>query len=312
MLRYAAAALAAFTAVGALAANPPKPAAKPPTRAVAKAAPAKTKPAAEILAASPKGDWRTIDQANLMYIDLAQGQVIVELAPAFAPKHVTNIKTFAKEAYWDGASILRVQDNFVVQWGVPDETPKSEGSAKSGLEPEFVRTSVGLAFTPLASRDAYAAQVGFVDGFPAARNPATGMTWLAHCYGTVAIGRNNERTSGNGSELYAVIGPARALDRNLTVVGRVVRGMNLISGLHRGPGAMGFYEKPGDRTAIKRVRIGSDLPASERVPLEALRTDSKTFATLTEARRNRHDDFYTDPPGGVELCAVNLPVRDAK
>jgi peptidylprolyl isomerase len=105
-----------------------------------------------------------------------------------------------------------------------------------------------------------------------------------------------------------VIGPARHLDRNLTIVGRVVEGMALLSTMPRGDGAMGFYAKPGDATPIK-VRLGSDLPAAQQVMLEALRTDSGDFARVAEARRNRRDDFYTVPQGGVDVCNVPLPVR---
>ena len=271
----------------------------------------KTKPLADILAASPKSAWRPLDQANLVYMDLPKGRVIIELAPAFAPNHVANIKALARAGFYDKGGVIRVQDNFVAQWGIPDGTPDPPlGGAKAKLAPEFTRASKGLTFTPLPDRDSYAAQVGFVAGFAAARNPATGQTWLTHCYGTVAVARDSDPGSGNGGSLYAVIGPARHLDRNLTVVGRVVQGMPLLSSLPRGEGAMGFYAKPADATPIK-VRIGSDVPAADQVALEALRTDSAAFATVAEARRNRRDDFYRVPQGGVDVCNVPLPVRAA-
>ena len=56
----------------------------------------------------------------------------------------------------------------------------------------------------------------------------------------------------------------------------------------------------------------SELPEAERVPLQLLRTDSKTFVEATEARRNRRDDFYKRPAGHIDLCNVPLPVRVAK
>jgi peptidylprolyl isomerase len=271
--------------------------------------PAPTKPLADILAASPKSAWRALDQANLVYLDLPKGRVIIELAPAFAPNHVANVKLLAKAGFYDKGGIIRAQDNFVVQWGIPDGQPDPPlGGAKEKLAPEFTRASQGLAFTALPDRDSYAAQTGFVGGFPAARDPKTGRAWLTHCYGTVAVARSAEPNSGNGGSLYAVIGPARHLDRNLSVVGRVVQGMALLSTTSRGEGAMGFYAKPADATPIK-VRIGSDVPAADQVGLEALRTDSPTFATVAEARRNRRDDFYRTPQGGVDVCNVPLPVR---
>lgn len=74
----------------------------------------------QILDASAASDWRTPDPANLLYMDLPAGRVIIELAPQFAPRHVANIQTFAHEHFWDGASIYRSQDNFVVQFGDAD------------------------------------------------------------------------------------------------------------------------------------------------------------------------------------------------
>ena len=126
----------------------------------------------------------------------------------------------------------------------------------------------------------------------------------------VGVGRDNASDSGNGSELYAVIGQSpRPLDRNITVVGRVVQGIDLLSPLPRGTGALGFYEKPEQRVPIRSVRVAADLPAGERLALEALRTDSETFRKLVESRANRSDDWYKEPAGALGVCNVTLPVR---
>ncbi|WP_295961415.1 peptidylprolyl isomerase [uncultured Xanthomonas sp.] len=268
----------------------------------------------QILDASKSSDWRTLDPANTLYLELDTGRVIIELAPAFAPQHVGNIRTLAHEHFWDGLSIYRAQDNFVVQFGDPDgEEPgkaKSLGSAKTHLPAEFQRPAAGLAFQPLPDRDGWAPQVGFVDGFPVARDPKAGTAWLAHCYGTLGAGRNNDEDSSIGAELYVVTGQSpRQLDRNITVVGRVVKGMELLSVIPRGPDPMGFYEKPEQRTPIHAIRLASDVPENERTPLQLLRTDTRTFREVVEARRNRRDAFYKRPAGHIDLCNVPLPVR---
>jgi peptidylprolyl isomerase len=306
--------LFALAVIGLAACDRPAATAPEKAPAAAKAPAVKTPPAAEILAASPKADWRALEQENLLYMDLPKGRVIIELAPAFAQEHVVNIKTLVGERYFDGLSILRAQDNFVVQWGDPDEEkPKPIGTALAKVIPEFTRPSLGLDFTKLPDRDVYADEVGFTGGMPVAHDLKSGDAWLVHCYGMVATARDSDPTTGNGSQLYAIIGHApRHLDRNLTVVGRVVQGIELLSSLPRGTEALGFYAKPSDRTPIRRVRMGSDLPPAEQVPLEALRTDTKTFETLAEARRNRTDDFYKVPAGHIELCNVPLPVRPIK
>jgi peptidylprolyl isomerase len=127
----------------------------------------------------------------------------------------------------------------------------------------------------------------------------------------VGVGRDNDENSGNGSELYVVIGHApRQLDRNITVVGRVVQGMDALSSLRRGSGAAGFYATRAEGQAIRSVRLVADLPAAQQSQLWALRTDSASFTALIEARRNRRDDWYQLPAGHVDLCNVPLPVRE--
>jgi peptidylprolyl isomerase len=276
------------------------------------AAPPKT--TAELLAQSPAGDWRMLDPANTLYMELPQGRVVIELAPHFAPQSAANIRLLAKAGYFDGLAIMRAQDNYVVQWGDPDEkNPKSLGEAKKTVPPEFTRAAKGFAFVKLPDPDTYAPEAGFSAGFPAARDPKAGRAWLVHCYGMVGVGRDNAEDSGNGAELYAIIGNApRLLDRNITVVGRVVQGIELLSPLKRGTGPLGFYEKEEERTPIREVKLASELPADKRLPLEALRTDSKTFATLIEMRRFRKDDWYKVPAGHVDVCNVPLPVRVKK
>lgn len=287
------------------------------TQAQAPATPAKARSMQEIIDASSAGDWRRLDPANLLVLELERGRVVIELAPSIAPEHVANIRTLAREGYWNGMSINRAQDNFVVQWGDPAEEGqprKALGSAKTKLPAEFERVRARrAAFDVLPDPDGWAPQTGFVDGMPAGRDPATGTTWLAHCYGMVGAGRDTEADSSNGTELYVVIGQSpRQLDRNITVVGRVVQGIELLSTLQRGTGPLGFYTKAEQRTPIRSIRLGSQVPADERIELEALRTDRPAFVELVESRRNRRDAFYKRPAGHIDLCNVPLPVREAK
>jgi peptidylprolyl isomerase len=278
-------------------------------------APAKGLTMQQVLDASKPADWRALDPDNTLYMDLPAGRVVIELAPAFAPLHAANIRTMVHDHYFDGLAILRVQDNFVTQWGDPNADDKDKvrsfGKASKTLAPEFERAITSdLPFTRLADGDVFASEVGFSNSMPVARDPKAGKAWLAHCYGMVGVGRDNAVDSGSGAELYVVIGQApRQLDRNIAVVGRVVQGMEWLSSLPRGTGALGFYEKPEQRLAIKSVRLAADVPEAERTPLEVLRTDTPTFTALVESRRNRRDDWYKVPAGKIELCNVPLPVR---
>ena len=279
----------------------------------ASAEPAKPPTSADILAAAPAADWRPVDPENTLYLDLPAGRVVIELDPAMAPAHVANIKALVRERYFDGLAIERAQDNYVVQWGDPDAR-RPLGSAKASLPPEYSRKIVpGEAFTALPDPDTYAPQVGFSDGFPAARDPARGETWLTHCYGMVGVGRDVPPDTGSGAELYAVIGNApRALDRNIALVGKVVQGMELLSVMPRGGGAMGFYDKPAERVPIRSVRVAADVPAAQRLNLEEMRTDSPSFAAWIEPKRLRTDPWFVEPGGHAEVCNVPVPVRAAK
>ncbi|NJD32365.1 MAG: peptidylprolyl isomerase [Gammaproteobacteria bacterium] len=267
---------------------------------------------ADVLAASKPSDWRPLDPENTLYLQLASGLVVIELDPAFAPEHAANIRTLAREGYYNGLPIIRSQDNYVVQWGDPDGK-RDLGKARPRLPPEFtIPWTPTMPFTRLPDVDGYAPEVGFSNGFPVGRDPKTKQAWLAHCYGMVGVGRGNEIDSGNGAELYVVIGNApRHLDRNIAVVGRVVQGMEWLSTLPRGTGPHGFYEKPEQYVPIQSVRLAADVPAAERVRLEVIRTDTPTFAALVETRRNRRDDWYKVPAGYVELCNVPIVVRPA-
>ena len=274
---------------------------------------------AEVIAAAQPSDWHPLDPQNTLYLELKSGRVVLELAPEFAPNHVANIKALVRENYFDGLEILRSQDNYVVQWGDAHadarsgdkDQPRPIKTAKRTLSAEFtIPLSDKLAFVQLPDVDGYAAQTGFSGDFPSARDPKLGRAWLTHCYGTLGVGRDLDANSGGGAELYVVIGNApRWLDRNITVVGRVVQGIELLSTLPRGTGALGFYEKPEQRVPVLRVRIAADVPEAERSNLEMLRTDTATFNALIESRRNRLDDWYKVPAGHIDVCNVPVPVR---
>ena len=251
----------------------------------------------------------------LMTLD--SGRVVIELSPEHAPRHVANLRTLALEGWFDGLSINRAQDNFVVQWGDANAgdpaKAKPLGSAAAALPAEF-STAIreGLAFTRLPDVDGWAPQVGFSAGFPAARDPGAGRQWLAHCYATVGAGRGNAPDSSNGTELYVVIGQSpRQLDLNITPVGRVLEGMHRLSAIPRSLAPGGFYAQPALRTPIRRIALGSALPAAERPRLQVMDTGSATFAELVESRRNRADAWYLRKSGHIDLCNVPIPVREA-
>ena len=274
-------------------------------------APAPPKTPTDAIAASKPAEWAQIPADNLLVIDLASGKrVVVELAPQFAPVHVANIQKLARAGYWQGANIYRVQDNYVAQWGNNEsEKPLPAGVVK--VPPaEYHRALKGLKIVPLGSPDAYAPAAGFSFGWPIAYDPKAGTANLTHCYGSVGVGRGMAPDTGMGGELYAAIGHApRHLDRNIAVVGRVVSGIENLSSLPRGTEALGFYKERTSDVPIASVKLASMMPEAERPRFEYLKEGSASFATWLRLRKNRKDDFYIRPAGGVDLCNAPVPVR---
>lgn len=265
----------------------------------------------DLLDATVATDWRTPDPDNTLYLELSSGRVIIELASRVAPRHVANIKALVRSHYFDGLAILRVQDNYVVQWADPD-THRPVPAGVTMVAPELVADPAAYArFEPVPDHDLYAPQVGFIDGFPAGRDSHTRTAWLVHCYGMVGVGRDDPPES-DGTEMYAVIGHApRQLDRNVALVGRVLQGIERLSSLPRGGGDMGFYLKSEPLVPIVAMRIAADLPVESRASIEVLRTDSAAFRKIIDQRRDRHEPWFQYHPGKIDLCNIPLPVRTA-
>jgi len=260
------------------------------------------------MAGAPASDWQAMDPADTLYMDMPTGRVVILLAPGFAPRTIANIKALAREKYFDDASLLRSQDNYVVQWSQENKERKAAKAALKGFV-EFDRPA-SSSLVRLPDHDTYAAQTGFDGDFPAGSDGK--REWLLHCYGMVGAGRDNAADSGSGVELYAVTGQSpRQLDRNITLVGRVVQGMELLSALPRGPVPMGFYAKPDQYTPIKSIKLASEVPQQDRLVLQFLKTDTKSFTAYVEARRNRHNDWFVRAAGAIDACNIPLPVRKA-
>ena len=313
---------------------------------------AKTYPApGEIVVAAKASEWVAIAPSDLLVMDLAPDskgkprRVVIQLMPApFSQGWVGNIRKLAAAKFWDGTSVNRVQDNYVVQWGDATEkkalpeglavVPESGYSTKVGkeIDPKNVLPDFLAAFPDFAKNfpeikkkdpkefeaelkkrweshaDPYARTNRHLDGWPVGINYEDGNFWPVHCYGMVGVGRNLSPDTGTGAELYAVIGHApRHLDRNIALVGRVIEGIEHLSSLPRGTGALGFYEKEEERTPIQSVRLGGEVAALQ--PFEYLSTESTSFAAYANARANRRDPFFIRPAGGADICNIPVPVR---
>jgi peptidylprolyl isomerase len=278
----------------------------------------------EIVAAAPAGEWVAIAPADLLVMDLAPDakgrarRVVIQLLPApFSQGWIGNIRKLAAAHWWDGTSVNRAQDNYVVQWGDPDGDDKTrakplppgliENGQAAYLAPRFALPAEADA-APAFGADAYAPETRIVAGWPVGLDKD--HAWPLHCYGMVGVGRDNPPDTGSGAELYAVIGHApRQLDRNIALVGRVIEGIEHLSTLPRGTASIGFYATAAERVPITAIRNGADVPGLPRY--QYLSTSGGAFARYAAARANRRDTFYVQPAGGVDACNVPVPIRRA-
>lgn len=262
--------------------------------------------ASEILAASTVDDWRTPDPANVVYLDLEHGRVVIELSSRLAPGHVERFRSLVRRGFYDGLSFYRVIDGFVAQGGdILEEREKQDDMV--GLTAEF-ETETGQGFVKLNTADGYADEVGFVDDMPAGRDRSRGVAWLLHCTGAVAFARGEEKDTAT-TEFYITLQPQRYLDRNLSVIGRVIDGMEHIQTLRRVSPAGENGRDMGEK--IVSIRLEADIPETDRKPLSTFLAGTGAFKAYIEARRNRPESFFRFRPDYVDICQLPLPVQAA-
>jgi peptidylprolyl isomerase len=254
--------------------------------------------------------WREVDPDNLVFMELHEGQVVIELNPAFAPKTVEQFRRLVQERFYEGLSFYRVIDGFVAQGG--DGSDLGELSEVPLIKAEFERDwSPDLPFTLVQKPDLFAPETGFVEGFAAGRDPDEGKAWLTHCPGAVAMARNDDADSSR-TDFYIVIGQApRYLDRNMNVFGRVIHGMEAVQRIQRGPATNnGIFRDETAASRIRSIRLASDVPEDERLTAYVLDTGSKGFADLLRDRRDRRQRFFhRKPPQVLDACQVPVAGR---
>jgi peptidylprolyl isomerase len=260
------------------------------------------------LAAQEEMRWRELEPDNTVYLNLDVGTVIVELNPLFAPETVAQFKRLVDERFYRGLSFYRVIDGFVAQAG--DESDAGIPNTQPTLAAEFeLEWNKDIPWTTVESGDMFAAETGFIDGFAAGRENQ--RVWLTHCPGVVAMARGNEPDSGR-TDFYIVIGQSpRYLDRNLTVFGRVVHGMDVVQRIRRGPVEQnGIIDADTDRSRILDMRLGSAPKDRPNKTVYVMDTSSEGFGKYMEARRNRTDElFQQTPPGVLDVCQVPVGTR---
>jgi peptidylprolyl isomerase len=261
--------------------------------------------------AQEDGGWQDLDPANTVYLRVPDGKIVIELAPRFAPKTVAQFKRLVADGFYDGLTFYRVIDGFVAQGGDRSDMTDADSAAPM-LPAEFERDwSDELPWTSVQKPDLFAPETGFIDGFAAARDLQEDKVWLTHCPGVVAMARNNEPDTGS-TDFYVVIGQApRYLDRNLTIFGRVVDGMDVVQRIIRGEQeANGMIPEEEPQTEILHAALGSDLTPAERAAVQVQDTNGPEFQAVLQSRRVRGLPFFHHaPPEVLDVCQVPVATR---
>lgn len=255
-------------------------------------------------------DWRDVSPENLILVETTYGDIVIELNADFAPNHANQFRQLVREDVYNGTRFYRVIDAFVAQGGLQeDELIEPYPTLKN----ENDRPISDAAFVPLGNADLFAPVVGHIDGFAVGRSETLGSEWLLHCPGALAMARDNDPDSG-GTEFYIVLDAQRYLDRNLTVFGRVIDGMQYVQKLKRGVRAIesGVIQAPEQGDEILSMTVAADMAAAIRPAYQVQAMPTQAFEDAKTAKRVREEDFfYRKPPEMLDICGFDVPVRKA-
>ncbi|MCR9268452.1 MAG: peptidylprolyl isomerase [Hyphomonadaceae bacterium] len=253
-------------------------------------------------------DWRDVSPENLILIETQYGDIIVELNPDFAPNHANQFRHLVRDDVYNGIRFYRVIEAFVAQGGLQEDEIIEQFPT---LENENDRPLSDAAFVPLGNADLFAPMVGHIDGFAVGRSEALQSEWLLHCPGALAMARDTDPDSGS-TEFYIVLDAQRYLDRNLTIFGRVIDGMQYVQKLKRGDRAVenGVIQAPDQGDEILSMTVAADMDAAIRPNYQVQMVPSQAFEDAKTAKRVREEDFfYRKPPEVLDICGFEVPIR---
>lgn len=260
------------------------------------------------IASATAPDWRDVSSENLILVETEYGDIIIELNPDFAPNHADQFRQLVRDDVYNGIRFYRVIDTFVAQGGLQDDTVIEQFPT---LANENDRPLSDAKFVPLGNADLFAPVVGHIDGFAVGRSETLGTEWLLHCPGALAMARDVDPDSG-GTEFYIVLDAQRYLDRNLTVFGRVIDGMQYVQKLKRGDRAVGngVIQAPDVGDEILSMTVAADMAAAIRPNYQVQAVPSQAFEDAKTAKRVREADFfYRKPPEVLDICGFEVPVQ---
>ncbi|MBQ4800670.1 peptidylprolyl isomerase [Pseudoalteromonas sp. MMG006] len=257
--------------------------------------------ASDVLNNAKADEWQTVSTQNILKITLPTGSAYIELNPLLAPKHTAHIKQLAREGFYKNTSVYRFVEGFVAQGGDSSGNKKIQTANKTVPAEFYLETIQPLKITALKG-DGYAPVTGFLNGFAVAQNQTHTQTWQVHCNGVFAMARGNDTDSAS-TEFFVTIGQSpRYLDKNITVFGRVLEGMEHFNRLQRIP-TDGIAFNP-----ITNVQVLADVK-NDKSAFKVMKTDSVSFTQLINARKNRTEPWFVQSYNYVDVCAMPIPTK---
>ncbi|MFN7179062.1 peptidylprolyl isomerase [Hyphomonas sp.] len=274
--------------------------------------------------AAAEPEWRAVDPENLIVLELATGTTYIELFPEAAPAHVAQIRQLVRDGFYDGEAFYRVIEGHVAQAGREFE---QEITGIPTLPFEAERAVSAEGFTPHGNADLFAPEPGHRMGFAVGREG--GQEWLLNCPGALGMARDTPPESGS-TEIFIPLQPRRYLDRNYTIFGRVIAGMEHVHRLPRvdpateEEAAALYGDDPElayqlsqwrraklDANFITSAKVAADMPEDERPVFEVMNTASAEWAALKESKRDYSaiDAFVSTPPKVLDICTLPVPAR---
>ncbi|WP_026941611.1 peptidylprolyl isomerase [Hellea balneolensis] len=258
---------------------------------------------------APEEAWRDLDPENTLYIDLEYGRVVIELYPEIAPLHVAQIKTLARQGFYDLITFHRVIDGFMNQTG----DPKGDGSGDSQLpdiQGEFTfRRPPTMPVTLVGARSQGGKEVGvgFYKALPVATQPSSQAmltkdgkvaAFGLHCKGVTSMARTSDPNSAN-SQFFLMRDIAQHLDAQYSIWGNTVLGHEHLTKIKVGSKGENPDFVPD---VMKKVQLAADVAESDRVKLQVLKTDSPAFKNYLKTKK-KADGTYPD------ICDIRVPTR---
>lgn len=261
--------------------------------------------------ADDPANWRKVDPENLLQLTIKRQEVLIELRPDFAPGHVEQIRKITRDGNYNLLPFHRVIDDFMAQGG--------EVAAVYMLSTPYPQLKAEFTFDrkPAEKKAQWFGQtangdkLGYLDGFVVQGQPddaallmGTGgaKTWALHCAGVTSMARTNQPDSAD-TQFFLMRQSNSVLDKNYTVWGRAVAGLDVIRGIKAGPSETDGRMPPAVADKLGKAMIVADLPPAKQPQVYVMRTDGPEFAAQLASVS------ATDAYGACNLLPVPVVVE---